>query len=170
MKRFLYLFSLFFLFTTISISAQAQNTTGRRSEMAPELRRQALVIEIESRVLAGQTVVWNEINSKEAIPGSPVGIQLVGSNLILAVQFTPFVRRDTNNVLVAHSQIWIANPDNTVTYFTSIQTIPIEFGEKIHFFPLGSSDQTNSSIEIIITVTSNRDGGGPRRTNVGNER
>ncbi|MCL2209277.1 MAG: hypothetical protein FWC19_01375 [Treponema sp.] len=160
---------LFVFFTCIPLFAQNQNP-----EMTPGLRRQALNLNIESRVLGGdRTAVWNEINNKTAIPGSPVGIQMRGPNIVLAVQFTPFIRRD-GNVLVAHSQIWIADADNTVTYYTSIQTIPMKYDEKIHYYPLGSPEQVTPSIEIVITVNPNdaETGRASRRTanNTGNDR
>jgi hypothetical protein len=156
MSRFLYFSGilLIYAFTAIiPVSAQSQNASSR--ELTPGLRNQTLVLSIESRVLGEKkTVIWTETNSKVTLPGSSVGIQLVGSNIVVVAQFTPFIRRE-GNVLVAQGQIWVADTNETVTYYTSIQTIPMEFGEKIYFFPLGSSEHLNPSIEIIITVTSN---------------
>lgn len=146
MYRSFSLFSLLLIITCIPVFSQNQ------VEIKPGQQRQALNLNIESRVLGGEKeVVWNEINNKVAIPGSPVGIQMRGPNIVLAVQFTPFMRRG-GNVLVAHSQIWIADANNSVTYYTSIQTIPMEFNEKIHYYPLGSPEQVTPSIEIVITV------------------
>jgi hypothetical protein len=117
--------------------------------MTPELRRQALVMEIETRVLPDeQSDMWTHSDVRIAIPGSPVVVRLVGSNIVIALQFTPMIRRQ-GNVLVAQGQIWIENPGRGISYYTSIQTIPMDFNEPIHFFPLGTSD---ASIEIILTV------------------
>jgi hypothetical protein len=124
------------------------------------IRRRAVVLDIETNVLGeNQIVVWNETHRRTAIPGSPVGVQLVGSNVVVAVQFTPFIRHH-GNVLVAQGQIWVEDPLKGVSYHTSIQAIPMEFGEPIYFFPLGSSHHldssfhsgSSSSIEIVITV------------------
>jgi len=158
MNRFLYLSGVLIIYAFTSIvpvNAQGQSpTTNIRSQTAPVIN-QALVLSIESRVLgAEKAVIWSETNNKVTIPGSPVGVQLVGSNIVVSAQFTPFISR-TGNVLVAQGQIWIADTKETVTYYTSIQTIPMEFGEKIYFFPLGSSENLNPSIEIIITVVPN---------------
>jgi hypothetical protein len=118
-------------------------------------RKRALALNIEARVLEdNQTVVWNETHRRIAIPGSPVGLQLVGSNIVVSVQFTPFIRR-SGNVLVAQGQIWISDPEKGMSYYTSIQTIPMEFGEPIYFYPLGDSRQPDSSIQIILTVNPN---------------
>jgi len=149
MKSSLYLFSAFFIFAvSVPVSAQDQGMGG----MMQMIRRRALVLDISARVLEEEeVVVWNENHRKFAIPGSPVGIKLVGSNIIVAVQFTPFIRRN-GNVLVAQGQIWIEDSEQGMVYYTSIQTIPMEFNEQIYFFPLGTSGQLSPSIEIVLTV------------------
>jgi len=149
MRRSLYLFSAFFVFAaSVPLYAQDQEAGG----MVPGLRRRALVLDISARVLEEEEVViWNETHRKLTIPGSPVGIKLVGSNIIVAIQFTPFIRRG-GNVLVAQGQIWIEDPEKGITYYTSIQTIPMEFNEPIYFFPLGTSQHLTASIEIMLTV------------------
>ena len=146
-----YLFSAFFIFIAgIPINAQEQET-GNMPETVPMFRWRALIVEIDARVLEHEMeVIWNETHRKLAIPGYPVGIKLVGANIIVAVQFTPFIRRH-GNVLVAQGQIWIEDPEKGMTYYASIQTIPLEFDEPIYFFPLGSQ-QLDSSIEIVLTV------------------
>jgi len=156
MNRSLCLFGVFFIFTaSIHIEAQDQQMS------AGTVRRRSLVLDIDARVLDDeQTVTWNEITQKITIPGSPVGIQLVGSNVVVSVQFTPFIRRNSGNVLVAQGQIWINDPQRGMSYYTSIQTIPMEFNEPLYFFPLGASEQINSNIEIILTVNPYREAGG----------
>jgi hypothetical protein len=150
MNRFLYLF-LFLVAANFTISAQDETASGRE----PGWRRQALHLSIESRVVGAQgEVIWSEANTKVTMPGTPVGVQMLGSNVVVSAQFTPFIRPD-GNVLVAQGQIWIADPDDVINYYTSIQTIPMEFGEQIYFFPLGSATHLIPSIEIVITVNSN---------------
>ena len=125
-------------------------------QMMQGFRRRALSVNVDVRVLdQQQEVVWSETHPKFAIPGSPVGVKMVGSNIVVAVQFTPFIRRHSQNVLVAQGQIWINDPEKGMNYYTSIQTIPLEFGKPVHFYPLGSSGQLDSSIEMIITVSPN---------------
>lgn len=141
MIRSICLISIFCVFAGFA-GAQERHPHNIRTE------RRALEISINARTLnEEQVVVWNETQKKIAIPGTPVGIKLVGSNVVVAVQFTPYIRRQ-GNVLVAQGQIWIEN-QGSVNYYTSIQTIPMDFNEPIYFFPLGTS---NSSIEIIVTV------------------
>jgi len=170
MNRSLCLFGVFFVFAA-SIHVDAQD---QRMSADGAVRRRALVLDINARVLDDkQEVIWYENNKRSTIPGNPVGIQLVGSNIVVTVQFTPFIRRSGGNVLVAQGQIWINDPERGINYYTSIQTIPMEFNEPIYFFPLGASQQISSSIEIILTVNPyNETGGSAERTGVvpGNDR
>jgi len=144
MIRSICFISLIFALTSIVPADAQQHTGGRQGN-----RRQALVLDINTRVLSDdQEAVWNESQRRITIPGNPVGIRLFGSNVVVAVQFTPVMRRE-GNVLVAQGQIWIDNPNGGVSYHTSVQTIPMDLNEPILFFPLGTS---NPSIEITITV------------------
>jgi hypothetical protein len=168
MNRSFCLFGAFFIisasFNTASINIYAQDSRAGLGEMVSGLRSRAVVVNIDARVLGEEkAVVWNESNRKVTIPGSPVGIKLVGSNVVVEAQFTPFIRRQ-GSVLVAHGQIWYTEPGKGISYYTSIQTIPLEFGEPIYFFPLGTSNQFSSSIEIIITVNRNTAANGAEET------
>jgi len=154
MIRSFCLFGAFFVISA-SLNVYAQDSNSGLGEMVSGLRRRAIVMNIDARVLGEEkAVVWNETHRKVTIPGSPVGIKLVGSNVVVEAQFTPLIRKQ-GSVLVAQGQIWYNEPGKGIVYYTSIQTIPLELGEPIYFFPLGKSDKLNSSIEIIITVNRN---------------
>ena len=168
MKRFLYLFSVLLMFAIgVSVGAQTQGGTRdgvyNEGDMPPEFRRRTFVMDIESRILgADKKVLWSVTNNEVTTLGTPVGVQLVGSNIVVSVKFTPYIRRD-GNVLVAQGQVWIAESNGKVSSYSSIQTIPMEFGEEIYYFPLGASENINPSIEMVIKVTPNETGRGLRR-------
>ena len=156
MKRFFCLLGFIIIFSNFYVNAQEHQT-----EIMLGLRRRILVLEIEAKVLdrndTGETheIIWNETHYRTTFPGNPVGIKLVGSNVAVQVQFTPVIRRH-GNVLVTHGQIFINDPEKGICHYTSFQTIPLEFGEIIHFYPLGTSanamGQFASSIEISLKV------------------
>jgi len=149
-RSFCFASALLILTAVISVEAQ-ERPVGNR-DLNPEIRRRALLLDISTRVIEGEhNEVWAQSLQKIAIPGNPVSIKMVGSNIVVAVQFTPFIRRG-GSVLVAQGQIWINDPEKGMSYYTSIQTIPLEFNEPIYFFPLGAAPELGSSIEIIITV------------------
>ena len=136
-------------------SVPAANTNGFPFQnLLPRFRDRAVVLEINARVVEqNQIVVWDESHRKATFPGRPVGIRLVGSNVVVAAQFTPYIHRRTQNILVAQGQIWMEVPGQGIRYFTSMQTIPLEFDEPIYFFPLGSARESDSpSIEVMLTM------------------
>jgi len=153
MKHLFCLFSIFNLFILIiPVSAQNNNLSGARTQEQAENRSHVLVLDVTSSVLENGKKIWSESIRRTSISGIPVGVQLAGSNVVVVVQFIPYIRRDSN-VLVVQGQIWVSDPEKKdLTYFTSTQTIPMEFNEPVYFFPLGEAQYLNPSIEIIIKV------------------
>jgi hypothetical protein len=140
------------LFFTVLGVGMGQETS--LEELLPGLKERAVVLDIISRIVEeNQQVVWNSVNSKVTIPGRPVGIKVVGANVVIALQFTPFLRPGGSSVLVAQGQIWVDVPEEGIRYQTMLQTIPINFGEPIFFFPLGSpSSPHGSRIELQLEI------------------
>jgi hypothetical protein len=155
MTRSFRLICAFFLLSA-NLNIYAQDTKGELGEMVSGFRKRAVVMDIDARVLGEEkAVIWNETHHRIAIPGSPVGIKLVGSNVVVLVQFTPFIRRE-GSVLVAQGQIWYNEQGKGISYYTSIQTISLVFGEPIYFYPLGNKpNQFDSIIEVVITISRN---------------
>ncbi|MDR1306356.1 MAG: hypothetical protein LBK74_02125 [Treponema sp.] len=118
----------------------------------PALRDKALVLQITTRIEENSQEVWNAYNSKVTIPGRPVSIKLVGENLIINIQFIPYLR-EGNYALVTQSQIWLNVPEKGMQAKTATHSIPINFGEPIYFFPLGSDpSMDNPHIELLLTL------------------
>jgi len=139
-----------FLFLAVGTTIGAQETL---LDELPVLRERAVVMRIVSRVVEqNQQVVWNSENSRVTLPGRPVGLKLVGTNVVVAVQFTPVLRPQGQHMLVAQGQIWTNVPGEGMRYHTTIQTIPLTFNEQIFFFPLGSQAIDDASIEIQVVV------------------
>jgi hypothetical protein len=148
--------ALFFAGLAI-LSAQdnsSEDSWDNSLERIPGLRERAVVMHCVSRIVErNQQVVWNSEMSRVTIPGRPVGLTLVGSNVVVAVQFTPFLQRNGQHTLVAQAQIAISIPNEGMRYHTTIQTIPIRFGEQVYFFPLGSMEtEGEARIEIQLAL------------------
>jgi hypothetical protein len=120
----------------------------------PGLRERAVVLNIVARIVEqGQEEIWNSNNSKVTILGRPVSIKLIGENVVVYVQFTPYRQENGRSLLVAQGQIWINVPNEGVHYQTTLQSIPMDFGEQIYFFPLGKvSSDNEASIEIQLEL------------------
>jgi len=139
-----------FLLLAASANISAQETL---LDELPELRERAVVMRIVSRIVEqNQQVVWNSENSRVTLPGRPVGLKLVGTNVVVAVQFTPVLRSQGQHLLVAQGQIWTNVPGEGMRYHATMQTIPLEFSQQIFFFPLGSMQADEASIEIQLVI------------------
>jgi len=123
-------------------------------DIFPQFRSRALVMDINARIVEqDQTVIWNESHQKTTMPGRPIGIKLVGANLVVVAQFTPYIRRSMQKFLVAQGQIWIEIPNQGMRYYTSMQVIPLEFDQPVYFFPLGPrKDDDTACIEVMLTL------------------
>ena len=152
-NRPLCLIGVIFIFAGGLLNAQERQVSQDRA--IPELRRRSLVINIDARVSENGQTIWSETSRKITMQGTPIGMRLEGSNLMVTVQFTPYIRRN-GNILVAQVQLGITDPEQGFSYHTSIQTIPFAFDDPIYFFPLGQAAGP-SSIEIMLTVNPYRD-------------
>ena len=137
---------LVILFSFGLLSAGAQDNELERfleDEDLEYLIDEALQLEITATVLPpGEQPVWNTQSKKLTIPGRSVAVRLVGDNIRIDVVFTPYQEENGHLLLVAQGQVWFSEaPDARTTYLTTIQSVPVSWGEKVLFFPLGFSNE-----------------------------
>lgn len=140
------------LFFAVGAAVPAQEPS--LEDLFPGLRQRAVVLNIVARVIEqDQQESWNVSDSRVTIPGRPVGMKLVGANIVVMIQFTPYIWQNGSNVLIVQGQIWLDIPNEGLQYQTTLKTIPLEFGEEIYFFPLGqgnSLDKTHIEIQVAL--------------------
>jgi hypothetical protein len=135
-------------------------------EIPPGLRERLLLCSIAARIIeAENTIAWESDDESVTTPGRPVALKLVGDNVVMALQFIPYLRqpgqergrsqgRAALGFLVAQGQIWANKTDGGIHHQAVMQTIPFNFGEKIYFFPLGDKRTADESlIEIQLELT-----------------
>jgi hypothetical protein len=136
------LFIILFVSGLVSVGAQ-DNGLERffEDEDLESLIDRALQLQITAKVLPpDKQPVWNSQSKKVTIPGRSVAVRLLGDNLRIDVIFTPYQEESGNLLLVAQGQVWFSEaPEAKTTYLTTIQSIPVSWGEKVLFFPLGFS-------------------------------
>lgn len=141
---------LFISVTTLN--AYAQDVPS--DELPPGMKEKAVVLYITARIIeSNKEIVWDASNSKITIPGRAVSLKLTGNNIVIVGQFTPYIRADGYKFLVAQGQVWIDEPGKGVHYYTNMQTMPLEYGEQILFFPLGTQkheDGTRIEIQLVL--------------------
>ena len=120
----------------------------------PALKDRAIVLDIVARVVErDKEEIWNSVSKRVTIPGRSVSLKLVGSNVVVSAQFTPYTREDGKQVLVAQGQVWTTSKEEGMRYHTTMQTIPLDFGERVYFFPLGPlKSDGRARIEIQLEL------------------
>jgi len=118
----------------------------------PALKDKAIVLRIDTKVEENSKAIWNASSSKITIPGRAVSIKLVGENLIIEVEFTPYLQGG-KYTLVAKSQIWIKITEKEVSYKNTNHRLSMNLGEQILFLPLGTASASDTSrIELFLTL------------------
>jgi hypothetical protein len=146
---------ILFVLGLVSVGAQ-DNGLERffEDEDLESLIDEALQLQITAKVLPpDQQPVWNSQSKKVTIPGRSVAVRLVGDNIRIDVVFTPYQEEGGTLLLVAQGQVWFSEaPNAKTTYLTTIQSIPVSWGEKVLFFPLGFSSELSKTSTFNIQL------------------
>lgn len=138
----------------LSATAAAQDAA---TDIPEAFRDKALAVRVHTTVLRPGADAWEDRSVKYTIPGTPVGIRLVSSELIVYLQLTPYQSEAGRLMLLTQGQVWIKDASSSIRYQTTLNTFPVAFGEKIWFYPLGIEGKGPAPIAVVITVESARD-------------
>ena len=110
----------------------------------------------------GEKPIWNLKTSNLTIPGRSVTIQLKRGNFRVYTKLTPYQVDLKKGKLLLLAQVWFSEaPDNKLKFINDFKSIPVLFGEKIHFYPLGLSDiavnEKYYNIELEIQIVPYRE-------------
>ncbi len=123
-----------------------------------ELLKEALSIHIHASLSQDtRNVLWESEVVKLTIPGRPVTIHLKNDRARLSVHFTPYRKAEGGLILVAQSEIWLVQTagsaeENGIRYYTSMKSIPLNYGEQVLFFPLGKMDNLNNPEKLHVEM------------------
>ncbi len=143
-------------------AAPAPDTETDPKEALQQLLSKALSVTISARILPPdaqeETPIWNAESTKLTIPGRPIQVRLDGDNVRIYLVCTPYVQDNGEVLLLAQGQIWLTQPaDKEAKYYSTFYSIPVSFGEKVLYFPLGiapaegqQKDFFNIELEIKI--------------------
>ena len=147
------------LLALAALQAQPEDREPDPKEALQSLLSNALQVTISARVLpSDEKPIWNAESTKLTLPGRSIRVRLDGENVRIYLSCTPYVQDNGEVLLLAQGQVWFATPsDNEVKYSSTFSSIPVSFGEKVLFFPLGISDEearqrgaVNVEVEIKI--------------------
>ena len=147
------------LFTLAALQAHAEDREQDAKEALQALLSNALQVTIAARVLpADKEPIWNAESTKLTLPGRSIRVRMDGENVRIYLVCTPYMQESGNLLLLAQGQVWFSEPtEKEVTYSSTFSSIPVSFGEKVLFFPLGFSSEearqkgvVNVEVEINI--------------------
>ncbi|MBL8968739.1 MAG: hypothetical protein JNG85_17170 [Spirochaetaceae bacterium] len=121
----------------------------------PELfKDQALAVHIGARIheSGAQAAAVESDSVRYTVPGNPVAVKLVGSNVVILIQVTPFAEGKSGLVLVAQGQVWVRRGEGELSYRTTLDSVSVGYGERVFFFPLGRDPAGNAPIRLEIFV------------------
>jgi hypothetical protein len=145
------------LAASLAISAATASAQDSLADIPEAFRDKALAVRVHTTVLRPDAEPWEDKSVKFTIPGTPIGIRLVSSELIVYIQLTPYQGETGRLMLVTQGQVWIKDASSSVRYQTTLNTFPVAFGEKIWFYPLGIEGKGPPPISVAITVEPARD-------------
>jgi hypothetical protein len=105
------------------------------------LRSSTMKVNMSARVLPyNDKPIWN--STKLTIPGRSLKFRLDGDNIHVYLICTPYMQEDGKILLLAQGQVWLSEtPENEVMYSSTFYSVPLSWGEKVLFFPLGISQE-----------------------------
>jgi hypothetical protein len=105
------------------------------------LRNSTMKVNMSARVLPyNGKPIWN--STKLTIPGRSLKFRLDGDNIHVYLICTPYIQEDGKILLLAQGQVWLSEtPETEVMYSSAFYSVPLAWGEKVLFFPLGISQE-----------------------------
>jgi hypothetical protein len=136
---------------------------ARAQDLPESLRDRALTIQIQAVIIspgankdgspAAEQSSWHEEGSGLTVPGTPVGVKLVASNVVIFVQVTPFDKENGHLTLVVQGQVWLRKDNGGLSFRTTVDKVDVAYGETVFFYPLGAAPKGKPSLRVAISVT-----------------
>jgi hypothetical protein len=141
---------------------QGQDVDADPKDALRNLLSKALSITISARMLPPGTrdeaPAWNAESTRLTIPGRPIRVRLEGENVRIFLDCTPYLQESGEILLLAQGQVWLSEPaEKEARFYSTFYSIPVSFGEKVLYFPLGlnggqSSRNGHFNIELEIKI------------------
>jgi hypothetical protein len=155
-------------FILSSVGAQALNDQSAENPSKPdaarvepgsieaipaELRKEALLVFVRAMVIhPAMKEPWWSSDHKFTIPGTPVSIRMVGNDVAVLVSATPYKDKDGTLVLITQGQVWFRDVDGIIKYRSTVETISVNFGETLFFYPFGVQANGDAPLRIDLIV------------------
>jgi hypothetical protein len=95
---------------------------------------------------------WESKELKYTIPGSSVSVKMIGTDVAILITVTPYKTKDGGLLLLAQGQVWYKEGDNGLRYRTTVDTLPVHFGERVLFYPFGIQADGESPLRVELVM------------------
>jgi hypothetical protein len=144
----------------VAAAAAARAEDLNLTDALQALLDNALEVRVSARILPAEAEKepWTGASTRLTIPGRSVKVRLEGDNVQIYLVCTPYVQENGEVLLLSQGQVWFTEPPaKKAKYYSTYYSIPVSYGEKVLYFPLGMSDATAQeqgyfNIELEITI------------------
>lgn len=144
--------------TSWAQEAAAPPEPGSVAAIPSTLLDEALVVSIgASLARPDEAPSWQAKDVKYTIPGTSVSIKLFGSDVAVVITMTPYDRREGGILLVAQGQVWYKETGETLRYRTTVETLPVAYGERVFFYPFGTTPESGAPLRVDLVIERYRD-------------
>ena len=117
------------------------------------IRGEALAVSVKAMVShQDNQEPWQATERKYTVPGTPVSIKMMGSDVAVVVSLTPYRTKDGSLFMIAQGQVWFRDAEGTVRYRSTVDTVGVHFGEKLLFYPFGVYADGKAPLRIELVV------------------
>lgn len=95
---------------------------------------------------------WQAKDIKYTIPGTAVSVKMVGSDVAVLITLTPHRSQSGQLLLVAQGQVWYKDGAAGLRYRTTLDTLSVDYGERILFYPLGAGTDGQAPLRIEMVI------------------
>jgi hypothetical protein len=131
-----------------------QKTEPGSIEAIPlSMRGEALAVSVKALVNHPDSQEpWQASERKYTVPGTPVSVKMMGSEVAVVVSMTPYRTKEGSLFMIAQGQVWFRDADGTVRYRSTVDTVGVNFGEKLLFYPFGVYPDGRAPLRIELVV------------------
>ncbi len=95
---------------------------------------------------------WEAKDIKYTIPGTSVSARLIGADVAIIITVTPYKNKGGGLLLLAQGQVWYKDGDAGLRYRTAVDSLNIQFGEMVLFYPFGTQPEGGAALRIELVM------------------
>jgi hypothetical protein len=105
-----------------------------------------------SAIEKSSEIPWSEALVRDVPFSIPLDVRIVGKNVVSLMQIVPVETASAMIELFVQGQVWVKNPDGSVSFSTTFQSINVALGSRVYFYPLGIDPKNGAPIAVEIKV------------------